>query len=59
MSNTYKVIEVIECPECGDEHLIFGFDEPGEFPCSCGFWLNWEPKGRDWDAEIKDRKLDA
>ena len=47
------------CPKCKQEHAIYSYDRPGEFPCACGQWLeykaDYEP---DYDAMIKDEKID-
>lgn len=50
------LIEVIKC-ECGEEHNIYSYDEPGEFPCSCGTWLRYTEYEPDFDAMFKDNGL--
>lgn len=50
-----RLIEVIKCGKCGEEHNCYDYDEPGEFPCGCGEWLKFDPfLEPDWDARRKD-----
>lgn len=52
-----RMINFITCI-CGEDHAIYSYDIPGEFLCTCGIWLKYQALTPDYDAQIKDDKID-